>query len=110
MITYVFLLTPTVGVFVPPNTNVLYYLFGLGRDPWSFTSPNSFEPSRKVKDLFDCTFTGNSFTMRLMKSLLSKVLTTYTVELDNPKQEVVLGQGITLRSIEPLKLQLLSRK
>lgn len=47
--------------------------------------------------------------MRLMKSLLSQVLTTFTVQLENPKQEVVLGQGITLRSIESLKLQLLPR-
>lgn len=104
-----FMFYVTVGVFVPPNTNVLYYLFGLGRDPWSFSSPNSFEPSRKVKDLFDGPFTGNSFTMRLMKSLLSKVLTTFTVQLEDPKQEVVLGQGITLRSIESLQLQLLPR-
>lgn len=84
-------------------------MFGYGRDPWSYSSPNTFEPSRKLKDLFNSPFTGNSFTMRLMKTLLLNVLTTFTVQLEDPKQEVVLEQGITLRSIEPLKLQLLPR-
>lgn len=99
---------PLEGFFIPPNSSVLLYLYGTGRDEKRFQNPDNFNMNRENP----CdTFGGKrhhqpNLPMTVMKILLGNLVKKY--HLISGKDDVAVGSGVTLR-LNAVKLYLRSR-
>lgn len=100
---------PLNGYFIPPNSSLLIYLNGTGRDEARFLNPDEFDVSRKnlQSDTFGENRSENSLPTTLMKVILGNVVKKHQLTMDKAS-DVRIGSGITMRT-NALRLNVKSR-
>lgn len=85
------------GYFIPPNTSVLLYLSGTGRDVHRFQLPDQFDMNRKnLAESFGASRLEKNVPMTVMTVLLGNLVRKYQLRMG--KEDVRIGSGLTLRT------------
>lgn len=88
---------PLNGYFIPPNTSVLLYLHGTGRDVQRFQSPDQFDMNRKnLAETFGASKHETNVPMTVMKALLGNLVRKYQLRMG--KEDIRIDSGLTLRT------------
>ena len=88
---------PLNGFFIPPNSSVILYLHGTGRDEQRFQSPDKFDINRRnLHNIFEGKRYEFNLPMMVMKILLGNLVKKY--RFGTEKDKVEIGSGITLRA------------
>lgn len=85
------------GCFIPPNTSVLLYLHGTGRDVQRFENPDQFDINRtNLAETFGASRHETNVPMTVMKVLLGNLVRKY--RLSAGKDVAGIDSGLTLRT------------
>lgn len=88
---------PLNGFFIPPNSSVILYLHGTGREEHRFQSPDNFDMKRtNLCDTFGGKRHEPDLPMTVMMVLLRNLIERFQLSAD--KGRVEIGSGITLRA------------
>lgn len=85
---------PLSGFFIPPETSILLFLYGTGRDPQRFDNPETFELNRKQQsEKFENEM---DVPMMITVCLVGNLVRNYQFTREK-YYKVEMGSGVTLR-------------
>ncbi|CRL08036.1 CLUMA_CG020963, isoform A [Clunio marinus] len=87
---------PLNGFFIPPNSSVLLYLYGIGHDAQRFSNPDECDIYRmNLAETYGINRHEFSMPMTVIKVLVGNLLKKY--QLREGKDKVEIGSGLALR-------------